>query len=54
MLERLGSQVCLYARYEDIFRSNEYFATALVSTHLEIIEVLRKACHVLQKSGKHL
>jgi hypothetical protein len=54
MLETLGSQVCLYAQYEDLFRADDYFATALISTHLEIIEVLRKACHVLQKSGKYL
>ncbi|KAG9377030.1 TPR-12 multi-domain protein [Pyrenophora tritici-repentis] len=43
MLERLGSQVCLYARYEDLFEVDDHFATALASTYSDIIDVLRKA-----------
>ena len=52
MLERLGSQVCLYARYEDMFQTDDHFTTALVSTHLDIINILEKARRVFEKSSK--
>jgi hypothetical protein len=54
MLERLGSQIGLYARYEELFERDAYFSTALVATHLDIIDVLGKARRVLGKSSKSL
>jgi hypothetical protein len=52
ILERLGSQVCLYAKYEDLFGTDEKFVSALSITHLDILNVLSKARMVFERRGK--
>ncbi|KAI8931761.1 hypothetical protein NX059_011401 [Plenodomus lindquistii] len=52
VLERLGDHVGLYARYEDMFQTDSLFASELMLTHLEIMEVFKKARRVLERSGK--